>query len=208
MLGERGVIADTAPTDLPPNAFTDAMNARFVEGRVFKMGGNAPVSYTDEDKSKTFLSLQSVPFDFYSAGNSFIIAGTENALYKLENGRIENVSHLEAITTKKATSVITVHPKVKSITINQDVVNLKPGASADVTLSFKPNTVIDGNSFVWVADNTTLVKLTVDPTDSKKCKITIPNTVNTVATVQVTAYDFDREVSDTMIVNIISPVCC
>ena len=42
-LGAVGVIADQAPTDLAPNAFTNAINARFVEQRVFKTGGNAPL---------------------------------------------------------------------------------------------------------------------------------------------------------------------
>ena len=63
-LGAVGVIADQAPTDLAPNAFPNAINARFVEQRVFKTGGNAPLSYVDEDKDLTPLSFVSMPLSY------------------------------------------------------------------------------------------------------------------------------------------------
>lgn len=114
-LGAVGVIADQAPTDLAPNAFTNAINARFVEQRVFKTGGNAPLSYVEEDKEITPLSFISMPFDYYSAGNSFLIVGTDKKLYKLTDESLTDISRKVATVTKRASASIKIYPVVSQI---------------------------------------------------------------------------------------------
>lgn len=66
-LGDVGVMPDGSPYDLPPNGFDDAMNARFANGVIQKIGGNTQLHYEDGDDEVSFLSLVYQPFDYYSA---------------------------------------------------------------------------------------------------------------------------------------------
>lgn len=174
-LGAIGVIADQAPTDLPPNAFTNAMNARFVEQRVFKTGGSAPVSYVDEDKGLTPLSFVSMPFDYYSAGNSFLVVGTDKKLYKLTDDELIDISRKVATVTKKASASIKIFPVVSSLIPKESTVSLKFGESKQLEVTINPK---DANppKIIWELSNPAYATITPDPVDSSKATLVAGNT--------------------------------
>lgn len=198
-LGAVGVIADQAPTDLAPNAFTNAINARFVEQRVFKTGGNAPLSYVDEDKDLTPLSFISMPFDYYSAGNSFLIVGTDKKLYKLTDESLTDISRKVATVTKKASATIKVYPVVSRITPKESTVSMNFNQTKSLEVTISPE---DANNpeLVWSVSNSSYGQITVDPTDSKKASLT---SLNKEGNLVVTVQTKDESVSAQIAVNII-----
>lgn len=170
-LGQLGVIADIAPTDLPPNAFTDAINARFVENRVFKTGGSAPISYTDADKNITPLSFVSMPFDYFSDNNSFLIVGTDTKLYKLTNEGMDDVSRKIPLITKKATATVSIFPVLTSITPKQ----IHYSVETTKTVALEVDTTPDGvrsPDLTWTVTNAQLGSVVRDTTDPKKATFT------------------------------------
>ncbi|AUM57600.1 putative receptor binding protein [Escherichia phage LAMP] len=170
-LGAVGVIADQAPTDLAPNAFTNAINARFVEQRVFKTGGNAPLSYVDEDKDLTPLSFVSMPFDYYSAGNSFLVVGTNKKLYKLTDESLTDISRKVATVTKKASASIKIYPVVSQIVPKESTISMNFNQTKNLEVSLLP---ADANNtdLVWEVSNSTYGSIAVDPNDSKLATLT------------------------------------
>jgi len=116
-IGALGVIADVAPTDLPPNGFTDAINARFVNGKVTKFGGNKKMSFQEEDQSITPLSLLPVPFDAFSGGTPFNITGTQDGLYQFDDQRWKKLSRWVAFDQGMTTTKdFTVFPQLRGLT--------------------------------------------------------------------------------------------
>lgn len=198
-LGAVGVIADQAPTDLAPNAFTNAMNARFVEQRVFKTGGNAPLSYVDEDKDLTPLSFISMPFDYYSAGNSFLVVGTDKKLYKLTDEGLTDISRKVATATKKATATLKIYPVVSSITPKESSVSMTFNKTKVLEVSITPEDAQNTN-LVWSVSNSAYGSIVVDPTDSKKATLTSKAVEGNLV---VTVRTADESVSTQIAVNII-----
>lgn len=190
-LGQLGVIADLAPTDLPPNAFTDAMNARFIENRVFKTGGSAPLSYTDDDKTITPLSFVSMPFDYFSAGNSFIVVGTDTALYKLTNEGMYDISRKVPMTTKKASATISIFPVLNSIIPKQTSYQVETTKSITLEVEVQPAGV-RSPVLKWSVSNTAYADIVPDTADSKKAVLTAKSTEGNVV-VKVTNEDGDIE---------------
>lgn len=198
-LGAIGVIADQAPTDLAPNAFTNAINARFVEQRVFKTGGNAPLSYVDEDKELTPLSFVSMPFDYYSAGNSFLVVGTDKKLYKLTDESLTDISRKVATVTKRATASIKIYPIVTTIVPKETSISMNFDQSKPLEVKVLPE---DANNaeLVWSVSNSSYGSVTVDPTDSKKATVT---SLNREGNLIVTVRTKDESVSSQIAVNIV-----
>lgn len=198
-LGAIGVIADQAPTDLAPNAFTNAINARFVEQRVFKTGGNAPLSYVDEDKELTPLSFVSMPFDYYSAGNSFLVVGTDKKLYKLTDESLTDISRKVATVTKRATASIKIYPVVTTIVPKETSISMNFNQSKPLEVKVLPE---DANNaeLAWSVSNSSYGSVTVDPTDSKKATVT---SLNKEGNLIVTVRTKDESVSSQVAVNII-----
>ncbi len=198
-LGAVGVIADQAPTDLAPNAFTNAINARFVEQRVFKTGGNAPLSYVDEDKDLTPLSFLSMPFDYYSAGNSFLVVGTDKKLYKLTDESLTDISRKVATATKKASATIKIYPVVSNIVPKETSVSMNFNQTKILEVEVTPTDAQNAN-LVWEVSNSSYGSIEVDPTDSKKATLTSKSVEGNLV---VTVSTSDESISAQIAVNII-----
>jgi uncharacterized protein YjdB len=198
-LGAVGVIADQAPTDLAPNAFTNAMNARFVEQRVFKTGGNAPLSYVDEDKDLTPLSFVSMPFDYYSAGNSFLVVGTDKKLYKLTDESLTDISRKVATVTKRASAIVKIYPVVSRIVPKESTITMNFSQTKELEVQVFPEDANNTN-LVWEVSNSSYARIAVNPTDSKKATLT---TLSTEGTLSITISTEDGSVSAQISVNIV-----
>ena len=198
-LGAIGVIADQAPTDLAPNAFTNAMNARFVEQRVFKTGGNAPLSYVEEDKDLTPLSFVSMPFDYYSAGNSFLIVGTDKKLYKLTDESLTDISRKVATVTKRASAIVKIYPVVSRIVPKESTITMNFSQTKELEVQVFPEDANNAN-LVWEVSNPSYASIAVNPTDSKKATLT---TLTTEGTLSITVSTEDESVSAQISVNIV-----
>lgn len=198
-LGSIGVIADQAPTDLPPNAFTNAMNARFVEQRVFKTGGSAPLSYVDEDKNLTPLSFVSMPFDYYSAGNSFLVVGTDKKLYRLTDDELTDISRKIPTVTKKASASIKIFPIVTLLVPKEPSVTLKFSETKQLEVTAYPEDA-SKPKLTWTLSNEAYATITVDPDDSTKASITSKEVEGNLV---VTIANSDESVTTTIAVKII-----
>ena len=198
-LGAIGVIADQAPTDLAPNAFTNAMNARFVEQRVFKTGGNAPLSYVEEDRELTPLSFVSMPFDYYSAGNSFLVVGTDKKLYKLTDESLTDISRKVATVTKKASAIIKIYPVVTRIVPKETTISMNLNSTKVLEVSILPEDA-KNTDLIWEVSNSSYGTITVDPTDSKKATLSsLAREGNLVVTVSTS----DRSVQAVIAVTVV-----
>lgn len=198
-LGAIGVIADQAPTDLAPNAFTNAINARFVEQRVFKTGGNAPLSYVEEDKELTPLSFVSMPFDYYSAGNSFLVVGTDKKLYKLTDESLTDISRKVATVTKKASAIIKIYPVVTRIVPKETTISMNLNSTKTLEVSILPEDA-KNTDLIWEVSNSSYGTITVDPTDSKKATLkSLAREGNLVVTISTS----DRSVQAVIAVTIV-----
>ena len=198
-LGAIGVIADQAPTDLAPNAFTNAMNARFVEQRVFKTGGNAPLSYVEEDKDLTPLSFVSLPFDYYSAGNSFLVVGTDKKLYKLTDESLTDISRKVATVTKKASAIIKIYPVVSRIVPKESTITMNFNQTKELEVQVFPEDANNAN-LTWEVSNPSYASIAVNPDDSKKATLT---TLSTEGTLSITVSTEDESVTAQISVNIV-----
>lgn len=198
-LGAIGVIADQAPTDLAPNAFTNAMNARFVEQRVFKTGGNAPLSYVEEDKDLTPLSFVSMPFDYYSAGNSFLVVGTDKKLYKLTDESLTDISRKVATVTKKASAIIKIYPVVSRIVPKESTITMNFNQTKELEVQVFPEDANNAN-LTWEVSNPSYASIAVNPTDSKKATLT---TLSTEGALSITVSTEDESVTAQISVNIV-----
>lgn len=198
-LGQLGVISDLAPTDLPPNAFTDAMNARFVESRVFKTGGSAPISYTPADKDITPLSFISMPFDYFSAGNSFIVVGTEGKLFKLTNESMDDISRKIPMVTKKASANISIFPILSAIIPKQTTYEVETTKTVNLEVTVTPAGVRNPN-LKWTVSNDSYASIEVDSADSKKAVLTAKTTEGNVV---VKVYNDDETIEADIYVTII-----
>ena len=198
-LGAIGVIADQAPTDLAPNAFTNAMNARFVEQRVFKTGGNAPLSYVEEDKELTPLSFVSMPFDYYSAGNSFLVVGTDKKLYKLTDESLTDISRKVATVTKKASAIIKIYPVVTRIVPKETTISMNLNSTKVLEVSILPEDA-KNTDLIWEVSNSSYGTITVDPTDSKKATL---SSLSREGNLVVTVSTSDRSVQAVIAVTVV-----
>lgn len=199
-LGAVGVIADLSATDLPPNGFTDALNARFVDGRVLKIGGNAPSSFVEEDKSLVPLSILPMPFDFYSGGNSFNIVGTADSLYKLDNNSLTRLNKFSPYKTTTATTSVTVAPVVEGISIVDSFVQLKLGESYEIVAEVSPEGVRNLKTN-WTISNTSYATITPNPDDPLRATVKANGTYTGNVTVRVATGEDDK-FWDTVVVNI------
>lgn len=199
-LGAVGVIADISPTDLPPNGFTDAINARFVDGRVFKIGGNAPTSFVEEDKSIIPLSIQSVPFDFFSGGNSFNIIGTNTNLYKLDDNSLEKINRWSPYRSTSATADVNVRPVIQSIDITDNSLQLKLGEEKEVVAKISPEGVRQPK-VIWSVSNESYATITQNPDDPLRATVKANNTSTGQVTITVTTEDM--QFSDSIVANIV-----
>lgn len=199
-LGAVGVVADIAATDLPPNGFTNANNARFVDGRVLKIGGNAPSSFVEDDKSIVPLSILPMPFDFFSGGNSFNIVGTADSLYKLDNNALTRINKFTPYRTTSATSSITVTPVVAGISITDSFIQIKLGEEYEVVATITPEGVRNVTT-EWSVSNESYATITPNPDDPLRATVKANGTYTGNVTVRVET-GTDGEFWDTVVVNI------
>lgn len=199
-LGAVGVIADISATDLPPNGFTDANNARFVDGRVTKIGGNAPISFVEDDKSIIPLSILPMPFDFYTGGNSFNIVGTADSLYKLDNNALTRINKFTPYKGTSATSSITVTPVVEGISITDSFVQIKLGEEYEIVATVAPDGVRNVST-VWTVSNESYATITPNPDDPLRATVKANGNYTGNVTVRVET-GTDGEFWDSVVVNI------
>lgn len=199
-LGAVGVVADISATDLPPNGFTDALNARFVDGRVMKIGGNSPTSFVEDDKSIVPLSILPMPFDFYSGGNSFNIVGTADSLYKLDNNAMTRINKFTPYRTTSGTASITVSPVVEGISIKDSFVQIKLGEEYEIVAEITPDGVRN-ISTVWTVSNESYATITPNPDDPLRATVKANSTYTGNVTVRVETGE-DGEFWDSVVVNI------
>jgi len=198
-LGAVGVVADISATDLPPNGFTDALNARFVDGRVLKIGGNAPSSFVPEDKEIVPLSILPLPFDFYSGGNSFNIVGTSENLYKLDNNQLTKVNKFTPYKSHSATASLTVTPVIGGLSIEQSFIQIKLGEEFEVVAKVTPDGVKNVNT-IWTVSNESYATITPNPNDPLRATVKANSTYTGNVTVRVAT--LDQAYWDTVVVNI------
>lgn len=208
-LGELGVISDLAPTDLPPNAFTNAINARFIESRVFKTGGCAPLSYVEEDKNLVPLAFTSIPFDYFSGGESFMVVGDASKLYKLNDNALEDISRKVVSRFYTSRVRITIHPKVSRIVLDKGNFQLLQGDSSVIVARTLP----DGSDnkpaarpvdLVWESSNPSILSVTPDP--SSTLTATVSAADGAEGPVAITVYTKDRTISTTIVVTVLNKV--
>lgn len=199
-LGAVGVVADISATDLPPNGFTDALNARFVDGRVMKIGGNSPSSFVEEDKSIIPLSILPMPFDFFSAGNSFNVVGTADSLYKLDNNSLTRINKFTPYRTTSGTASVTVTPVVEGISIKDSFIQIKLGEEYEVVAEISPEGVRNVST-TWTVSNESYATITPNEDDPLRATIKANGTYTGNVTVRVET-GVDGEFWDTVVVNI------
>lgn len=198
-LGAVGVIADQSPTDLAPNAFTNAINARFVEQRVFKTGGSAPLSYVESDKEIRPLSFTSMPFDYFSANNSFLLVGTDKSIFRLNNESMIDVSRRVATVTKKAVSYVKINPVLTEIVPKETSVIMNLNESKVLEVSLLPEGVVTP-SLVWEVSNPSYGSILVDPDDSKKATLSV---LSNEGSFTVTVSNEDESVTTSISVKVV-----
>lgn len=199
-LGAVGVVADISATDLPPNGFTDANNARFVDGRVMKIGGNSPISFVEDDKGIVPLSILPMPFDFFTGGNSFNIVGTSDSLYKLDNNSLTRINKYTPYRSTSGTSSITVTPVVEGISITESFVQIKLGEEHEIVATVTPDGVRNVQT-TWTVSNESYATITPNPDDPLRATIKANNDYTGNVTVTVRTGK-DNEFWDNVVVNI------
>lgn len=90
-LGSVGVVTDLPPYELPPHAWTDALNVRFQGTKISSIGGNIPTLKAGMPSDTTPLSITGYGFDEKGIGTSWVY-GTKNTLYKADLTGHKNVS--------------------------------------------------------------------------------------------------------------------
>lgn len=91
-LGNKGVVTDTPPFDLPPDTWSDARNVRFQAGRVQKVGGNKPAVTRNMPSNRVPLSIVQRPLSesiIYGAYNPATLRGD---LWRIEGPTHTNIS--------------------------------------------------------------------------------------------------------------------
>lgn len=201
-LGKLGVVADLSPTDIPPNAFTDAINARFVGSQVTKFGGNKPVTYKGEEDQVIPLVIQPMPFD-NQFDHPFNLLGTSDGIYLLEDNTWRNASYWEPIGSGYTASCdVTVHPLMTSIGLNTHQENVKMGQELNLEVTLLPDGVrkIDVD---WVLDIPAAGTLTVDPNDPLKATFKA-GTQSVQATINV--YNPEHTLNDFCVISVVPNV--
>lgn len=199
-IGKVGVVTDLSPTDLPPNAFTDAINARFIGGQITKFGGNKPITYNGPENSVTAYAIQPMPFDS-RFDHPFNILGTSDGLYLLEDTKWENISYWEPIKSGVKTETVTVtsHPLMTGIKFTESQVNVKSGQKHDFYVELIPEGV-KKQDLVWELSNVAVGTLVVDPDNPLHAVFTADS--NTVGSSTVNVSNKDGSVSDFSFVNV------
>lgn len=83
-LGSVGVITDLPSYELPPNAWSDALNVRFQGNRISSIGGNLPVLERGMPDNTIPLTISGYNFDEKGIGASWVY-GTSDSLYKTDS---------------------------------------------------------------------------------------------------------------------------
>lgn len=86
-VGNKGVVTDVPPFDLPPDTWSDARNVRFQAGRVQKIGGCVP-TLTTGMPNETPLAIVQKPL------TDALLYGTDKYLWKAEGVTHTNISPL------------------------------------------------------------------------------------------------------------------
>ncbi|MCS5736570.1 hypothetical protein, partial [Herbiconiux daphne] len=204
-IGKVGVVTDLSPTDLPPNAFTDALNARFIGGQITKFGGNKPITYNGPEDSIVAYAIQPMPFDF-QYDHPFNILGTKDGLYQLEDTHWENISYWEPIRggVKTATVSVISHPLMTGIKFTESQVNVKNAASHDFYVTLIP-TGVKKQDLIWELADNTLGTIQTDP--NNPLHITFhANNNNLVGTTTINAFNQDRSLNDFVFVTVVPNV--
>lgn len=90
-LGSVGVVTDLPSYELPPNAWSDALNVRFEGTKISSIGGNRPVLKKGMPTNTVPLSITGYGFDEQGIGTSWIY-GTNDSLYRADLATQENIS--------------------------------------------------------------------------------------------------------------------
>lgn len=202
-LGKLGVIADLSPTDIPPNAFTDAINARFVGSQVTKFGGNKPVTFKGEEDQVVPFVIQPMPFD-NQFDHPFNLLGTTDGIYLLEDNTWRNASYWEPVGSGFTASCdVSVHPLMTSLALNTHQENVKMGQSLDLEVTLLPDGVrkVDVD---WVLDIAAAGTLVVDPDNKLKATFTANTSQSVQATINV--YNPDHTLNDFCVITVVPNV--
>lgn len=90
-LGSVGVISDIPAYELPPHAWSDALNVRFQGTKISSIGGNYPVLKKGMPADTVPISITGYSYDTQGIGTSWVY-GTKNSLYKAELSKHDNIS--------------------------------------------------------------------------------------------------------------------
>lgn len=90
-LGSVGVVSDMPAYELPPNAWSDALNVRFQGTRITKIGGNLPTMTAGMPSNTIPLSVTSYGTNLIGVGSS-VMYGTSNSIYQGDAAAHKNVS--------------------------------------------------------------------------------------------------------------------
>lgn len=90
-LGSLGVVTDLPSYELPPHAWSDALNVRFQGTKISSIGGNIPVITKGMPRDTVPLSITGYGFDEKGIGTSWIY-GTKDSLYKADLATHKNIS--------------------------------------------------------------------------------------------------------------------
>lgn len=202
-IGKIGVVTDLSPTDLPPNAFTDALNARFVGSQVQKFGGNKPITYNGPEKNLVAYAIQPMPFDF-QYDHPFNILGAKDGLYMLEDQHWENISYWEPITSGRKTAVTTIvsHPLMTAINFVDNQINVKTGQSYDIYVTLTPDNV-KKQDLTWSVTDPGLGSIVVDPHDPLHVTFTAKDILGSTT---VSASNKDGSLTNFVFVSVIANV--
>lgn len=202
-IGKVGVVTDLSPTDLPPNAFTDAINARFVGNQVFKFGGNKPLTYYGAENNVIPFAIQPMPFD-HKYDHPFNILGTADGLYILEDQHWENISYWEPVASsaKSASATVTSHPLMTGVRFTESQVNMKVNQKHELYVEILPANV-KKQDLVWTVSPASLGTITKDATNPKHITF---NAGGIVAGGMVTVSNKDGTLTDFCSINIVPNV--
>lgn len=82
-LGSVGVVTDLPPYELPPYAWSDALNVRFQGTKISSIGGNLPFIKKGMPDNTVPISITSFGFDERGIGTSWVY-GTKDSIYKAD----------------------------------------------------------------------------------------------------------------------------
>ena len=139
--GTLGVIKDVAPHELPPEAFTDARNVRFQNGKIIEFTGDASV-FEDASFTIPYYFLRAVPSDsnlfwlLMGLAKIYTTTGGTHTNITRQSGGID-VDYTGAATDKWCTTLL---GGIPVLTNNKDLPQYWPAISAGTKLANFPTT--------------------------------------------------------------------